>query len=262
MGAQAASEKPIMKECRDIPVVLELDWRLGNCARFSERLRHGLRFLQVSVYDETGFYLPPVKLLHSMMTDENQYLIRVRWQIVDANYVYPDHYRLGKGRFLRYLDERPDTVAPMYSYKTYDDGDTGATALWFREPDLPEPLWHCGQDANAYLYSRLEQAVYTYFSAIITYMDVKEYYARVRAMAPGLVEQHIDPYLTPLAVKSILGALLERGFSIHEIQYVFELIAAEASSGKSPGQIAAGVAAHLGGMKRRKKEIPDLMIRV
>lgn len=212
------------------PLELEIGYRLIG---LTERERGGdlldrLRDVRQQVARELGLIVPQVRIRDDMNLGSHNYRIKIRGAVVAQAVAYA-------GRLLAIppagLLDRPDGRDGI-------DPVTGQAGVWIHTDGRQvAELAGCRiMEAGAVVSGHFGEIVRAHADELVTHEQVRMILDRVRASAPGLVDEVVPTLLRPGELRRLLQNLVRERVSIRDVEAILEALA---ERGGSPHDIDA-----------------------
>lgn len=163
---------------------------------------------------EYGVIIPPVRVRDNLQLNPNQYVIKIKGNIVSNDEIFPD----------RFLAMNPGGISePLQGILTRDPA-FGLESYWITadEKDRAEMLGYTVVDAISVLSTNLQETLKKNFDKILTRQAVKQLLDNLKKDYPAVVEE-IQPDTLPLGtIQKILQNLLKELIPIKDLVQIIE----------------------------------------
>lgn len=163
---------------------------------------------------EYGVIIPPVRVRDNLQLNPNQYVIKIKGNIVSNDEIFPD----------RFLAMNPGGISePLQGIFTRDPA-FGLESYWITadEKDRAEMLGYTVVDAISVLSTNLQETLKKNFDKILTRQAVKQLLDNLKKDYPAVVEE-IQPDTLPLGtIQKILQNLLKELIPIKDLVQIIE----------------------------------------
>ncbi len=165
---------------------------------------------------EYGVVVPPIRVRDNLQLLPNQYLFKIKGNVV-ANYeIYPD----------RYLAMNPGNIdEPLSGIQTKDPA-FGLDAYWItpQEKEKADLLGYTVVDSTSVLSTHLQEIIKKNFDKILTRQAVKQLLENLKNDYPVLIDE-INPELLPLGtIQRVLQNLLKEQIPIKDLVLILEAL--------------------------------------
>lgn len=163
---------------------------------------------------EYGVLIPPVRVRDNLQLNPNQYVIKIKGNIVSNDEIFPD----------RYLAMNPGGVSDSLQGILTKDPAFGLESYWIteEEKDRAEMLGFTVVDSISVLSTNLQETLKKNFDKILTRQAVKQLLDNLKKEYPAVVEE-IQPDNLPLGtIQKILQNLLKELIPIKDLVQIIE----------------------------------------
>lgn len=163
---------------------------------------------------EYGVIIPPVRVRDNLQLNPNQYLIKIKGNVVSSDEIFPD----------RYLAMNPGGISETLQGILTKDPAFGLESYWItdEEKDRAEMLGYTVVDAISVLSTNLQETLKKNFDKILTRQAVKQLLDNLKKDYPAVVEE-IQPDNLPLGtIQKILQNLLKELIPIKDLVQIIE----------------------------------------
>jgi len=165
---------------------------------------------------EYGVLIPPVRVRDNLQLDPNEYIIKIKGNIV-ANYqIYTD----------RYLAMNPGNVTEKLSGIPTTDPAFNLEGFWItdQEKEKAELLNYTVVDALSVLSTHLQETLKKNFDKILTRQSVKQLLENLKQSYPAVIEE-INPEVLSLGtIQKVLQSLLKEFIPIKDLVQILEAL--------------------------------------
>jgi flagellar biosynthesis protein FlhA len=163
---------------------------------------------------EYGVLIPPVRVRDNLQLNPNQYVIKIKGNIVSNDEIFPD----------RYLAMNPGGISDSLQGIMTKDPAFGLESYWItdEEKDRAEMLGYTVVDSISVLSTNLQETLKKNFDKILTRQAVKQLLDNLKKEYPAVVEE-IQPDNLPLGtIQKILQNLLKELIPIKDMVQIIE----------------------------------------
>ncbi len=163
---------------------------------------------------EYGVLIPPVRVRDNLQLNPNQYVIKIKGNIVSNDEIFPD----------RYLAMNPGGISELLQGILTKDPAFGLESYWIfaEEKDRAEMLGYTVVDSISVLSTNLQETLKKNFDKILTRQAVKQLLDNLKKEYPAVVEE-IHPDNLPLGtIQKILQNLLKEYIPIKDMVQIIE----------------------------------------
>ncbi len=163
---------------------------------------------------EYGILVPPVRVRDNLQLNPNEYLIKIKGNIVAHYEIYSDRYlAMSSGEITEKLSGIP-TRDPAFDLPGFWITD--------EEKDKAELLGYTVVDSISVLSTHLQETIKKNFDKILTRQSVKQLLENLKKEYPAVVED-INPELLPLGtIQKVLQNLLKELIPIKDLVQILE----------------------------------------
>lgn len=166
---------------------------------------------------DMGMVFPSVRMRDNQHINPNQYVIKIKGEIVAQAEVLMDHYlALDSGSVTHEIDGI-DTVEPAF----------GIPAKWIPEQDKlrAEVAGYTLIDPTSVIITHLSEIIKTHAHELLSRQDVKTMLDKLKQTNPTVVDDIVPTIVTPAYLQKVLCLLLKEGIPIRDLQTILETIA-------------------------------------
>lgn len=163
---------------------------------------------------EYGVLIPPVRVRDNLQLNPNQYVIKIKGNVVSSDEIFPD----------RYLAMNPGGISESLQGIITKDPAFGLESYWItnEEKDRAEMLGYTVVDSISVLSTNLQETLKKNFDKILTRQAVKQLLDNLKKEYPAVVEE-IQPDNLPLGtIQKILQNLLKELVPIKDMVQIIE----------------------------------------
>lgn len=163
---------------------------------------------------EYGVVIPPVRVRDNLQLNPNQYVIKIKGNIVSNDEIFPD----------RYLAMNPGGITESLQGIITKDPAFGLESYWIleEEKDRAEMLGFTVVDSISVLSTNLQETLKKNFDKILTRQAVKQLLDNLKKDYPAVVDE-IQPDNLPLGtIQKILQNLLKELIPIKDMVQIIE----------------------------------------
>ncbi|MGE5499649.1 MAG: flagellar biosynthesis protein FlhA, partial [Syntrophothermus sp.] len=165
---------------------------------------------------EYGVLIPPVRVRDNLQLNPNEYLIKIKGNVVSAYEIYTD----------RFLAMNPGNVSEQINGIPTIDPAFGLEGFWIgkQEKDRAELLGYTVVDSISVLSTHLQETLKRNFDKILTRQAVKQLLENLKKDYPAVIED-INPDVTPLGtIQKVLQSLLKEFIPIKDLVQILEAL--------------------------------------
>ncbi len=165
---------------------------------------------------EYGVLIPPVRVRDNLQLEPNEYLIKIKGNIVAAYEIYTD----------RFLAMNPGNVSePLNGIPTKDPA-FNLTSYWITrdEKDKAELLEYTVVDSISVLSTHLQETLKRNFDKILTRQAVKQLLENLKKEYPAVIEDISADSLSLGTIQKVLQNLLKEFIPIKDLVQILEAL--------------------------------------
>ncbi|MFZ6031833.1 MAG: flagellar biosynthesis protein FlhA [Melioribacter sp.] len=165
---------------------------------------------------EYGVLIPPVRVRDNLQLSPNEYVIKIKGNVVASFELYPD----------RYLAMNPGVTEEELSGIPTNDPAFGLPSYWIthEEKEKAEMLGYTVVDAISVLATHLQESLKRNFDKILSRQEVKQLLENLKKEYPAVVED-INPDILNLGmIQKVLQNLLKEGIPIKDFVRILEAL--------------------------------------
>ncbi|MEJ2616750.1 MAG: flagellar biosynthesis protein FlhA, partial [Ignavibacteriaceae bacterium] len=165
---------------------------------------------------EYGILIPPVRVRDNLQLDPNQYLIKIKGNIVAAFEIYTD----------RFLAMNPGHIKEKLSGIQTEDPAFNLPACWIstEEKEKAEMLEYTVVDSTSVLSTHLQETLKKNFDKILSRQAVKQLLENLKGDYPAVIED-INAEVLPLgSIQKVLQNLLKEFIPIKDLVQILEAL--------------------------------------
>ena len=166
---------------------------------------------------DMGMVFPSVRMTDNQHINPNQYVIKIKGEIVAHAEILMDHYlALDSGNVTREVDGI-DTIEPAFNIP----------AKWISEQDKlkAEIAGYTLIDPTSVIITHLSEIIKTYSHELLSRQDVKTMLDKLKQTNQSLVDDIVPAIVSPAYLQKVLCMLLKEGVPIRDLQTVLETLA-------------------------------------
>ncbi|MGL4372778.1 MAG: flagellar biosynthesis protein FlhA [Turicibacter sp.] len=186
------------------------------------------RILQVrrQIAKELGVIVQPIRLRDNLQLEPNEYVIKIRGNVVGEGEVYHQHY-LVMNPFSDEIDlDGIDTIEPSF----------GIRAKWINERLKPqaESLGYTTVDDTTVLITHLKEIIKKHAHELLGRQELKVMIDVVKENQPSVVDEVVPELISLGDLLKIMKNLLKENVPIRDVATILETIAEYAMGSKDP----------------------------
>lgn len=166
---------------------------------------------------DMGMVFPSVRMRDNQHINPNQYVIKIKGEIVAQAEVLMDHFlALDSGSVTHEVDGI-DTIEPAFNIP----------AKWIPEQDKlrAEVAGYTLIDPTSVIITHLSEIIKSHAYELLSRQDVKTMLDKLKQTNPSIVEDIVPSIVTPAYLQKVLSLLLKEGVPIRDLQTILETIA-------------------------------------
>ncbi len=166
---------------------------------------------------DMGMVFPSVRMTDNQYINPNQYVIKIKGEIVAHAEILMDHYlALDSGSVTKEIDGI-DTVEPAFNIP----------AKWVSEQNKlrAEIAGYTLIDPTSVIITHLSEIIKNYSHELLSRQDVKTMLDKLKQTNPTIVEDIVPNVVSPAYLQKVLCLLLKEGVPIRDLQTILETIA-------------------------------------
>ncbi|MBQ8787451.1 MAG: flagellar biosynthesis protein FlhA [Oscillospiraceae bacterium] len=166
---------------------------------------------------DMGMVFPSVRMTDNQHINPNQYVIKIKGEIVAHAEILMDHYlALDSGSVTKEVDGI-DTVEPAFNIP----------AKWISEQNKlrAEIAGYTLIDPTSVIITHLSEIIKNYSHELLSRQDVKTMLDKLKQTNPTIVEDIVPNIVSPAYLQKVLCLLLKEGVPIRDLQTILETIA-------------------------------------
>jgi len=165
---------------------------------------------------EFGILIPPVRVRDNLQLDPNEYIIKIKGNIVASYEIYTD----------RYLAMNPGNVQDTLSGIPTKDPAFNLLSYWIteEEKDKAELLEFTVVDSISVLSTHLQETLKKNFDKILTRQAVKQLLENLKKEYPAVIEDINQDVLTLGTIQKVLQNLLREFIPIKDLVQILEAL--------------------------------------
>ena len=166
---------------------------------------------------DMGMVFPSVRMTDNQHINPNQYVIKIKGEIVAHAEILMDHYlALDSGNVTREIDGI-DTVEPAFNIP----------AKWISEQNKlqAEIAGYTLIDPTSVIITHLSEIIKNYSHELLSRQDVKTMLDKLKQTNPTIVDDIVPTIVSPAYLQKVLCLLLKEGVPIRDLQTILETLA-------------------------------------
>jgi flagellar biosynthesis protein FlhA len=166
---------------------------------------------------DMGMVFPSIRMRDNQHINPNQYVIKIKGEIVAQAEVLVDHYlALDSGNVTREIDGI-DTVEPAFNIP----------AKWIHESDkmTADIAGYTLIDPTSVIITHLSEIIKSHAHELLSRQDVKTMLDKLKATNPTVVEDIVPGIVSVQYLQKVLCILLKEGVPIRDLQTILETLA-------------------------------------
>ncbi|MBP1561788.1 MAG: flagellar biosynthesis protein FlhA [Oscillospiraceae bacterium] len=166
---------------------------------------------------DMGMVFPSVRMRDNQHINPNQYVIKIKGEVVAQAEVLIDHYlALDSGGVTREIDGI-DTIEPAFNIP----------AKWISEQNKlqAEIAGYTLIDPTSVIITHLSEIIKNYAHELLSRQDVKTMLDKLKQTNPTIVEDIVPNIVSPAYLQKVLCLLLKEGVPIRDLQTILETLA-------------------------------------
>jgi flagellar biosynthesis protein FlhA len=166
---------------------------------------------------DTGIIVPPIRIRDNMQLAANDYLVKIKGQIVAKGVTYPDQFL---------AMDNGATSGPIPGGTLTTEPAFGLPAYWITEPqrNQAELLNYTVVEATAVLATHLTEIVKSHAYELLTRQEVKNLLDNLKVRVPALVEEVIPTQIKPGELQKVLQNLLRERVPVRDLETILETL--------------------------------------
>ena len=165
---------------------------------------------------EYGVLIPPVRVRDNLQLSPNQYIIKIKGNIISSYEIYPD----------RMLAMNPGSIQEALNGLPTTDPAFDLQSFWItnEEKEKAEMLGYTVVDAISVLTTHLQELLKKNFDKVITRQDVKQLLENLKKEYPAVIDE-INPDVLNLGmIQKVLQNLLRENIPIKDFVQILEAL--------------------------------------
>ncbi len=165
---------------------------------------------------EYGVLIPPVRVRDNLQLSPNEYIIKIKGNVVSGFEIYPD----------RYLAMNPGSVEEKVTGIPTTDPAFGMQSYWiiYEEKEKAELLGYTVVDCISVLATHLQESLKKNFDKILSRQEVKQLLENIKKEYPAVVED-VNPDILNLGIiQKVLQNLLKENIPIKDFVRILEAL--------------------------------------
>ncbi|HOI28413.1 MAG TPA: flagellar biosynthesis protein FlhA [Melioribacteraceae bacterium] len=165
---------------------------------------------------EYGVLIPPVRVRDNLQLSPNEYIIKIKGNVVSGFEIYPD----------RYLAMNPGSVGEQVTGIPTTDPAFGMQSYWiiYEEKEKAELLGYTVVDCISVLATHLQESLKKNFDKILSRQEVKQLLENIKKEYPAVVEDVNPDVLNLGIIQKVLQNLLKENIPIKDFVRILEAL--------------------------------------
>ncbi|NMB82459.1 MAG: FHIPEP family type III secretion protein, partial [Ignavibacteria bacterium] len=165
---------------------------------------------------EYGVLIPPVRVRDNLQLTPNEYIIKIKGNIVSGFEIYPD----------RYLAMNPGGVEEQVTGIPTTDPAFGMQSYWiiYEDKEKAEMLGYTVVDCISVLATHLQETLKKNFDKILSRQEVKQLLENIKKEYPAVVEDVNPDVLNLGMIQKVLQNLLKENIPIKDFVRILEAL--------------------------------------
>ena len=165
---------------------------------------------------DMGMVFPSIRMRDNKHINPNQYVIKIKGEVVAQNEVLVDHYlALDSGNVTREVDGI-DTVEPAFNIP----------AKWIAEEDklAADMAGYTLIDPTSVMITHLSEVIRQHAYELLSRQDVKTMLDKLKETSPATVEDIVPSVVSVAYLQKVLSMLLKEGVPIRDLETILETL--------------------------------------
>jgi flagellar biosynthesis protein FlhA len=165
---------------------------------------------------EMGIVFPSVRMRNNDHINPNQYVIKIKGEIVASAEILVDHYlAMDSGGVSEEIDGI-DTIEPAF----------GIPAKWVSEKNRirAEISGYTLIDPTSVIITHLSEIIRTHAAELLSRQDIKTLIDKLKESNPVLVDDVVPGIVSPAYLQKVIGNLLKEGIPVRDLQTILETL--------------------------------------
>ncbi|MDR0991298.1 MAG: flagellar biosynthesis protein FlhA [Ruminococcus sp.] len=165
---------------------------------------------------EMGIVFPSVRMRNNDHINPNQYVIKIKGEIVASAEILVDHYlAMDSGGVTEEIDGI-DTIEPAF----------GIPAKWVSEKNRirAEIAGYTLIDPTSVIITHLSEIIRTHAAELLSRQDIKTLIDKLKESNPVLVDDVVPNIVSPAYLQKVIGNLLKEGIPVRDLQTILETL--------------------------------------
>lgn len=165
---------------------------------------------------DMGMVFPSIRMRDNQHINPNQYVIKIKGEVVAQNEVLVDHYlALDSGNVTREVDGI-DTVEPAFNIP----------AKWISEEDklTADMAGYTLIDPTSVMITHLSEVIRQHAYELLSRQDVKTMLDKLKETSPATVEDIVPSVVSVAYLQKVLSMLLKEGVPIRDLETILETL--------------------------------------
>jgi flagellar biosynthesis protein FlhA len=198
------------------PIEIEIGYGLISLVdeKSGGNLFHKISSTRKFIALEYGILIPPVRVRDNLQLNPNEYIIKIKGNIVAQYEIYPDKYLAMNSVLTKEKIDGIPTKDPAFDMPAY--------WIVLSEKDRAELLEYTVVDCTSVLSTHLQETLKKNFDKILTRQAVKQLLENLKKEYPAVIED-INPDILPLgSIQKVLQNLLKEYIPIKDLVQILE----------------------------------------
>jgi len=226
VAAAKEREKAANKEPEKVEKLLELDTlelevgyglvRLVDTAKGGDLLDR-ISLIRRQIALDIGIVVPPVRIRDNMQLGTNDYLVKIKGQLIGKGVAYPDQFlAMDNGATSGPITGAAQTTEPAF----------GLPAYWITEPqrEQAERLNYTVVEATAVIATHLTELIKGHAHELLTRQAVKSLLENLKTRSPALIEEVIPTQVKPGELQKVMQSLLRERVPVRDLETIVETL--------------------------------------
>lgn len=198
--------------------------RMVDAARGGDLLDR-ISLIRRQVAMDMGIIVPPVRIRDNMQLSANDYLIKIKGQVVARGVTYPDQFM---------AMDNGATTGPIVGGTLTTEPAFGLPAYWITESERQqaELQSYTVVEATAVLATHLTEVIKGHAAELLTRQEIKNLIDNLKQRVPALVEEVIPTQVKPGELQKVMQNLLRERVPVRDLETILETMGDYASRTK------------------------------
>jgi len=225
-AAARQREQAARKEPEKVEKLLDLDTmeleigygvvRLVDPAKGGDLLDR-ISMIRRQIALELGIIVPPIRIRDNLQLSANDYLIKIKGQIVARGVAYPEQFLA--------MDSGA-TAGPIPGAEATTEPAFGLPAYWITESQRAqaELLNYTVVEATSVVATHLTEVIKTHAHELLTRQEVKNLLENLKQRLPALVEEVVPTQIKPGELQKVMQNLLRERVPVRDLETILETL--------------------------------------